>query len=338
LTAGVPAVAAERPKPARDGITVIYVTHRVEPHFEWFVDSLAPQLDDTDVEVLFVDGLHSAARGARLAELVAGRFPFRHVPAKPTPYNGPHRLTRREYLAAASARNTGIVYATKPYAVFVDDSAVVMPGWWTEVCEAARDGYVVAGAYQKHWEMVVDRGTLVRSRVDPSGIDTRWDLGGDSGTVPMGGAQLYGSSFGVPRELLLAVGGLDELCDTIGGEDYHLGVRLEWSGAPIRYNRRMLTIESEESHRGDIVLLRIDKKLGPDAYMARLREFGVTGRSTDGNWDSSHLILDILFGTRNLWPIGNYYVLNELTASHLPALVQHFPRHYWFDRRPLADM
>ncbi|MGD1050553.1 MAG: glycosyltransferase, partial [Solirubrobacteraceae bacterium] len=156
-------------------MSVVHVTHRREPAVGWFVDSLARQLEPGDqVEVIFVDGLHDAQRSLELDQLVGGRFPFRHVPSKPNPWNGSHRLTTRsEYAALSSARNTGIVYATAPYVVFVDDLCVLMPGWWEQVRRAASERLVIGGAYRKDHEMVVRAGTLVSS--SPVGVDCRWE-------------------------------------------------------------------------------------------------------------------------------------------------------------------
>ena len=326
------------PRPAH-GISIVALTYRREPHFEWLVDGLAAQLrPDDEIEVIFVDGRHAVARTAALERLVAGRFDFCHVPPKPTPYNGRFRLTRREFFAAASARNTGIVHASKEYVAFIDDLCVPMPGWLDEVRRAAAGGYVVGGAYWKQWEMVVQDGRLISSRAERSGRDSRWQLGRDDGLVQIGGGQLFGCSCGMPRELLLEINGYDELCDSIGGEDYQLGMRLEWSGAPIYFSRRMLTIESEELHRAEEGLVRLDRVTDPRSYMRRLEEFGVARRATDGAYDSSHLVLDILYGTRCIRSIGNYYELSELSDGNLLKLVERFPHTHWFDGQPLSDL
>jgi glycosyltransferase involved in cell wall biosynthesis len=316
-------------------LAVIFVTHRREPRFDWFADSLAAQLGEDEPEVIFVDGLHSPERAAELEQTVRDRFAFRHVRAKPTPWNGTHRLTRRDLFAAASARNTGIVHTTAPYLVFVDDCAVLMPGWWQQVKTTARHGIVVAGAYRKEHAMAVRDGMLVDSDASRSDLDVRWDRGAD-GLVEIGGGELFGCSFGAPRELLVEVNGLDELCDPIGGEDYHLGIRLEWAGARIFYSRAMLTVESKDSDRGG--LRRVGRTAEPDAYMAHLRRFGVEHRSIDGNWDNSHMVLDIAYGTRSPRSVGNYYDLSTLTEAGLEATIEHFPREYWFDGTPLGDL
>jgi hypothetical protein len=319
-------------------VTVIYPTCRPEPRFDWFADSLARETQGADVEVVVVDGIHSLDRTRRFQAVAGGRFRLQHVAAKPTPYAGPYRRTGRDYFAAASARNTGLAYARTPYVVYADDLSVVMPGWWSEVQSAASAGCVVAGAYQKHWDMVVADGRLVSSRGELSGLDSRWAQGHDTATVPIAGSQLFGCSFGAPRSLLLEVNGFDELCDSIGGEDWNLGVRVEWSGAEIRYSRRMLTIESEELHRVGPVVLRRDKTAPPSVYMRRLREFGVSQRHVAGNWDSSHMIVDVLFGTRSAQPQGNCSLVEDLNPVRFGEMAARLPTHHWFDREPLSAL
>lgn len=319
-------------------VSIIYLTYRPDPKFAWFADSLARQVSPgaPGVDVVLVDGAYTAARTVEFSSLVNGRFRFTHVPPKPTPYAGSNRLTTRDFFAAASARNTGVLHTTAPYVVFVDDLSVLMPGWWEEIQRAAADGVVLGGAYQKHHEMVVDDGVLLSSRCEPGGVDSRWDLGRDDEWVSIAGGQLFGCSFGAPRALLIEVNGFDEICDTIGGEDWHFGVRIEWTGATIRYSRRMLTIECEELHHVGSPALRIDKKAPPTEYVRRLREFGVTKRYVDGNWDSSHMILDVLFGTGSTQTQGNYYLLSTLQPDAFGTLPRRFPRRHWFDRQPLT--
>jgi glycosyltransferase involved in cell wall biosynthesis len=236
----------------------------------------------------------------------------------------------------SSARNTGIVYATKPYTVFVDDLCVLSPGWWRQVKQAAQEQRVVAGAFQKRYEMIVQRGELVSSRLEPEGLDARWSRGDDEALVAIGGGELFGAGIGAPRELLIELNGFDELCDPIGGEDYHLGLRIEWSGVPIHYCRAMLAIESEELHHQPAVVERYDTTIEPALYMRRMREFGVRDRSTEGPCDGGHLLLDILLGTHQSTTMGNYYNLRALSEFDLEATVARFPRTHWLDQRLLA--
>jgi hypothetical protein len=155
----------------------------------------------------------------------------------------------------------------------------------------------------------------------------------------MSGGHLFGGCFGAPRALLLEVNGVDELCDPIGGEDYHLGLRLEWTGARLFYSRSMLLIKREERHATESGCpVRIDKRLEPSAYMAKPAEFGVGERTIDGNWDSSHLVLDILYGTRSTRSLGNNYDLRELSEADLPGLAVGLAREHWVDGQPLEAM
>jgi GT2 family glycosyltransferase len=314
------------------------VTHRRDPRFAWFADSLAGQLDD-DVEVIVVDGLYDRAREEQFAQLVAERFTLRHVPTKPSAYNGPHRLTRRQYSSIASARNTGLVHATRPWLAFVDDCSVLMPGWLDEVRRAMREGYVAAGAYQKHWEMQVSAGRLVSSRSDPTGVDSRWDSGDDARAVLGAGNQLYGCSFTLPRSLLLDVNGFDELCDPCGGEDWQLGTRLEWAGGMVCYVRAMLTIESEEAHREGEPLWRRDPIVAPAVYAQALARFGVGQRPfPDRPRDRTNCFLDLLFALRPKRSLGNRHDLAQLRPEDLPATAADLPRTDWFDGVALADL
>jgi hypothetical protein len=318
--------------------SLVYLTCREEPAFEWFADSLAPQLSASDdVELILVDGVPDREREERWVRAVGGRIPYRCVAAKPSPYNGAHRLTSRDFFAAASARNTGLVYARKPYVIFVDDACVLGERWWRAAQEAARAGRVVTGAYRKDWGMEITRGVLLKSR-ECSGIDSRWSLGDDSRAVRVGGGQLFGASIGAPRDLLLQLNGFDELCDSIGGEDWHLGVRLELAGVPTYYDRRMLSVESEELHRKGKPFARVDRTLPEAAYMDRLAEFGVRRRHIPGAWDSSHMLLDVVYGTESAATQGNYYWLADLSETSLVSTTRCFPRCHWFDRRPLSEL
>lgn len=137
---------------------------------------------------------------------------------------------------------------------------------------------------------------------------------------------------------LIDVNGFDEICNIIGGEDYQLGIRLERNRCPIRYSRRMLTIEAGDLHGAEPVLLREDVTLDEETYMSRLGALGVAKRSVDGELDASHMMLDVLYGTDSNRSTGNYYELGRLTPADLDATIDRFPRYRWFDGRPLAGL
>lgn len=331
-------------------LSIVYITQRAEPRFEWFADSLANQLAASgsagEVEVIVVDGCLTDERRERFARIVDGRFALRHVAPKPTPYNGPHRLTRGSHSTISSARNTGIVYAGSPYVVFVDDCGVLGDGWWREVRTAARHGYVLAGTYENRSDLSIEHGRIdaATDRSTRDALDHRWEQGDDEALVQIPGSQLFGCVLGVRRELLLALNGFDELCDPIGGEDTQLGVRLEWSGERIYFSRRAMVVKDHMRHRGDSVV-RIDRSVvdgaafDRDRYMSCLAEFGVRQRTIeDGALDCSHLCLDILYGTRSTRALGNYYELAELSEDDLRRLPESFPERYWATGEPLSEL
>jgi hypothetical protein len=157
--------------------------------------------------------------------------------------------------------------------------------------------------------------------------------------VEITGGQLYGASLGVAREVMLQLNGFDELCNGIGGEDCHLGVRLEIAGHRVFYSRRMMTIESEDPATGSpLSLERIDPVMSERAYRARLAELGVRARVTDGRCDASHMVLDLVYGLRAPESRGNHYELRDLRPADLPATSRRLPTTFWFDGRPLEDL
>lgn len=254
-------------------ISIVYVTARHAPKWTWFADSLCAQTTEeqrANLEVLFIDGhlwdesiarawdkpeiplcdtrFHGAPRFHTVEAIVRGRFPFRHLPPKPCAWNGPFRQTKRDWFCAGNTRNTGFIVAKHAYVVFVDDLSVVAPMWFNQVLHAAQDGYVVCGAYKKVKSLDIADGRIVSFEEFPAGVDSRWARGSDGGIVDWHGSAMFGCSFGVALEAALEVDGNDAACNGSGAEDYDFGIRLERAGWPIKYNRNMLTLESEELH------------------------------------------------------------------------------------------
>lgn len=325
-------------------ISIIFSTNRKEPKFwEWFMPSLLSQISDDDkknIEVILLSydkDVFVHYDGEWVKEIEIDGIKIKQSQPKPNVYQGKERKTKTEMFSPSNARNTGILVSQGNYLVFVDDVSVLMPGWWFAVKQAAEKGMIVCGAYQKHFEMVVESGNLVSSRSHQGGIDSRWNGGNNGGPVPIQGSQLFGCSFGIPAADIIAVNGFDEICDSIGGEDYQLGIRLNHSGKRIYYDRRMFTVESEELHNQPYLMLRDDRVLSPEAYMAKLNELGVSKRFINGNWDSSHMILDLLYGLNQKWTLGNNFNLGVDREAHYfvpPADVTN----HWFDNRLLSEL
>ena len=187
-------------------------------------------------------------RMARMAEIVDGRCAFLHIPPKPTPWQGAHRQTSRDWFAAINARNTALIVADGRTFVGVDDLSVPLPGWWDQVRHSAVHGYLAMGAYKKVRELNVEQGRVISYRDDGNGHDSRWGTGHDGGISPAPGSNLYGCCFSLPLEIALRVDGFDEHCNGLGSEDTDFGQRAERSGCRCFYNRNFMTLESTEGH------------------------------------------------------------------------------------------
>lgn len=82
---------------------------------------------------------------------------------------------------------------------------------------------------------------------------------------------------------------------------------------------------------------RDDRVLPAETYMQRLNDFGVVRRHNGGNWDSSHMILDILYGIRQKRSLFNNYDLAECRITKTFAEINYSDTH-WFDNKPLIEM
>lgn len=154
----------------------------------------------------------------------------------------------------------------------VDDLSVLLPGWWEAVLRSVHGNYIVLGAYKKVKNLVVEKGVIKSHEEFPSGVDSRWIIGKDNEAVETPGQHMFGCSFAGPTQAFVSVGGFPELCDGMGSEDYIMGIALQNKGYVFKYDRRMLTYESEEAHFEDQPFKRVDKGVSPnDKSHAALR-------------------------------------------------------------------
>lgn len=255
-------------------LTICWLTSREQCCFDWFCDALHRETGGNyhRIKVVAIDFLaqpleergHTSADVQKRRETfraLAHRIPnFLHVPSKPSPWQGQHKLCKRSYFGAAGVRNTGLCYAPDGFIAYVDDLSVLMPGWLKCVRQAMKNSYVVCGAFRKVKELVVDNG-LVVSFSDHPGYDARWNHGNDSEAVSCPAQWLFGCSVAGPVEAFIRINGWPELCDSsgIGCEDCMTGMALQAAGYRLKYDRRMLTFESEELHHVGHTLLRVDK-------------------------------------------------------------------------------
>jgi len=319
-------------------ITIGYLTSRKDCKFEWFADGLVRELrlvsevlDTKQVQVVVVDTKlwpypdnNPEQRKKQFKDIVDERFTFAHIPPKPSVWQGPNRLTQRDYFCAANSRNTVFAAATGSHVVFVDDLSVLLTGWISGHLHAAKHRYVLCGMTSKHRNLVVDReGYLVKHDAHLHGIDSRLRHIHEDGVRDCSAEWLYGGTFSVPLEAALQVNGQDEIYDSQGGEDYDFGIRLGRAGWSVRINRNCGTIESEELHHVESPMVRLDKPV-----------------SVDGPY-SSNTLLNRLLRNNNTWTIGNQFNLSELrkqvlSGEEFPVIAQ--PDRHWVDGQPLREM
>lgn len=246
-------------------LTVVYITSRESPRFDWFLDSLHVQAGG-EASVIVVDlRVDEPGRREEVQRAAAGRFPkLLHVEPMPNVWQGKHRLTAVDCWAISTAKNTGLCLATTDWIAFCDDLSVLSPTWYAAVQRAAsgRYPYVVAGAYQKVHDLVVEGGRIVQFTEIPD-RDPRMRLGTDR-PVKTSGSNLFGCTQALPVEWMLKVNGFDETCNTVGLEDCMFGCMLANNGYGIRYDYSMMLIEDRTPSKLGAPPKRRDKGVSPN--------------------------------------------------------------------------
>jgi hypothetical protein len=246
-------------------LTIAFITGRPEPHLDWLLKSLAPQIVAGDeISVLVID-----SRGRTPPQLGAPSQSAVGVSValpKPNPWQGAHRITSLDWWAKSSAMNTALVLCETDYIAFLDDSCRLGPKWLETVRhgESTRRS-VLAGTYDK----------IEHGRITP---DHRRAIA-PNGKLNCGGGWLYGCTFALPLEWALEANGAEEGCDGMGAEDYIFGMVVENNGHRIDFVPSMaVTQERPEisGYRGpSSALRRIDKGVSPNdksnAALARFR-------------------------------------------------------------------
>lgn len=302
-------------------LTICYVTTRKDNKFKWFSYSLLNQLQQgDDISVVVVDA-HCEENGARPLLNEGVNVEMLRVPPKSCVWQGPHRLTKKNWFAASNARNTGLCYAKDGWIAYVDDLSVLGPHWLQSVREAMAGNYIVFGSYEKHTNMIVENGTLAYSKLysrDSRLNHVTTDL------TSVGGDYLYGCSLAGPVQAFLDVNGWPEWCDGLGSEDYCMGICIgNTNKYSFRYDRRMATVESEELHHVGEVFKKSD--------------FGVSPR------DKSHAALNM--AKQSTW-FNQYYGEGFPTISDLRTHILNggefpvrlHPQHCWFTGTALSEL
>lgn len=312
-------------------LTIAYLTMRQEPRIEWFIESLSNQLSSEDkdrISVFVVSFFPLSFLGMRYID----RPMVRCVEVKPCVWQGPHRLTKVDWFDASNARNTALCHAPDGWIAYVDDLSVLMPGWLNAVREAMAGNYIVLGAYKKVKKLVVENGEVKSFEEFPGGIDSRWTYGTPSAPVPANGGMMYGCSVAMPVEALLTINGWPEdLCAGLGSEDYCCGIALENAGYTFKYDRRALTLESEEDHHTGPVFRKEDWHF----------ENGVPVIGGNGGSDKSHAALNIAKQSKyfpNSFGEGGIRELRRRVLGGEPFPIPKTPDRDWYTKIPLSEL
>jgi len=237
-------------------LTIVYVTCRREPMFQWFAETLISQYPDGVVtdQIIFIDSFihHEEGRIEKLAKIVDGRFCYTHTPPKPSIWRGKYRKTKSNFFDASSTRNTGIVLAENEHIVFVDDLSALADGWLNYHRKAAEDKVILCGAYDKVSDIVISSNKIVSykaNNLDHRGVS---QVGNDN--LKVSGGWVFGQNVSFPLEFLERVNGYDEFLARRGCEDCNIGVRMELAGYKdlIFYNKNCLIIEDEAMHSSGV--------------------------------------------------------------------------------------
>jgi len=237
-------------------LTIVYITFRREPMFQWFAETLISQYPDgviTD-QIIFIDSFihNEEGRIEKLAKIVNGRFSYTHTPPKPSVWRGKYRKTKSNFWDASATRNTGIVLAENEHIVFVDDLSALADGWLNYHRKAAEDKIIFCGAYDKVSNIVISDNKIfsyIGKNVDNRGNN---QIGNEN--LKIGGGWLFGQNISFPFECLERVNGYDEFLARRGCEDCNIGVRLELAGYTdlMFYNKNCLIIEDEAMHWNEV--------------------------------------------------------------------------------------
>ena len=302
-------------------LSIIYITCRPECRLDWTIQSIKnqtlaqlplSQIQFVVVDKVLVDLTEKSAQDTRREEIKSIVSPvfedFIHVGPKPSPVQGPYKLTPVQYFGAGNARNTGICYAKHNYVAFVDDTSVLLDGWMHSVYEGLTrpdKKHVICGAYKKVNNLKVENGRMIEGEILPKNVDSRLSHATHTdGPIAWCGSALYGCSFCMPTDGFIEVNGMNELCDGLGGEDYDFGIRIEKAGYKVYYDKRMMTLEENQEETVPQPMLfevhRQDPVISYEDYVRLLRHFHLTqdriNFATSHRLDQSHFMVDLVYG------------------------------------------
>lgn len=173
-----------------------------------------------------------ASRKAIVRQAVRDRFPFVHIPPKPTAWQGPQRQNTlgRDMYALCNARNTAAIAAKGTRILWMDDCSLLLAlGHHQD-----DDGYLICSSYDQWTNAEIKNGVIVSGR-QVHGVELRRTKFPEGGQVPPGWA--HGANTSYLLEDLFKINGYDEVYDGQWGmEDNDRGIRLGRIGVHCFYD------------------------------------------------------------------------------------------------------
>lgn len=299
-------------------LSIGFISNRKQDHFEWFYDSLAPQIKQgEEIEIIVINPAATNWRDRPLAT---------HALPKPCSWSGPERLTSKDWWSKANSLNTFFCMATHPFVALVDDRCIAQPGWLNRVRLADRGGYMVCGTYTKRHGMLVNQGHIL-DHGELDGEDGRLK---SLGKVPVAknetylcnGEWAFGCHYALPLAWALECNGADERTNGLGFEDVLFGFAIRNNNHPVHFDPKMSVIQdrtplevgstprsSKEKHPGD----KTDKAW---TLLGEYRDKG--RRRADHHFDIDKM--------------REYYQEHRIWAHQV------LPTEDWFDQQPLTEL
>jgi hypothetical protein len=319
-------------------LSILTCTGRQNPQFKTLADTIAfaagrlvPLMRDPNwLEWVVVDmqlWQNPEARRQELSDAVAGRIRTVHVPPKPTVWQGPHRLTKKDWWALNNARNTGLCYVTQPHVVLLDDCCAVTPEWLYWHLLAAQRKTALAGSFRSVTHAEIVDGMIVNVKPYDEG-DHRAIQTQSLSPVRCGGGWLYGLNCSFPLEAALEIDGYDETYDGQGGsEDSDHGVRLDRAGVKVFYCAQAPLYQLMETH---------EEVCHSKARMQKTRVLAGDGLEHYAN----EYLIEILHGRTGYRPLTPTLlpVLREWAQAGEELPFIKYPVMDWRDGEMLEDM
>jgi hypothetical protein len=309
-------------------LSICTITARAEPHYEWLIEDLACQAQaGDDLEIIAID-LYDRSRHILLpnaTRIEENGATLRRVVVtlpKPTPYQGPHRVTSRDLHAIANARNTALCFVTSPYVAFLDDRVRLGKTWLATIRRAANEWMSYASASDRRPQPAAICGPCDR---DVLGVGRLFDDRKDRtpmGRPDCGGTWFYGGNFALPMAWALEVNGCEEATDPVGRQDRVMGMMLANCGHRIDFLIEMGVVLDRKLHGAPHPVPRVRKGVPPaDKSRAIIERFGTLKRTSV---EYTPNLLEL----RGRVAGGLGFPMHGVTADDLD----------WFDARPIGKM